>query len=399
MDTRVKAMSDSNTAQIVQDLSAKWRNYLSDQMGLDKTTFQLAQGCLGLQTSDNSGLFLMADAVPPSSAVGYYDATSMKRRSSAYSLLLGALLPEVGANALRTALGNYYTQWYQWSQANAPVKGDTVSSRLDQWGMVASIDPGTIAKGKSAIMQAQNSELVRAQTNMWTNPSQFQQQFAPAGQPLTSLFIYSDTVDVATAAINSGESMTLDFDASTASSSVSSTFAEGSASGFYSIFSGGASGSFNQIDSNAASSNFTITGRIGKYATVPVSAGGWYDSAEVSRAVGGRNDNTIWDPSASSGSYDSFFGQPDGMLAAYVSELVLVSDYQITVTSKATYSQEDYQQIKTQATFGIWPFFSASADATHTTDVKLNSDGTLSTTFSLNKGLIQIWGVNIQQQS
>lgn len=379
MDTRVKGMTDSDTDQIVRDLNAKWRNYLSSQMNLDPSTFQLAQGCLGLQTSDNFGLFTMSDAVPPSSAVGFYDPTSMKHRSDAYSMLLGALLPEVGASALRTALGNYYTQWVNWSIANAPAKGDTVSSRLDQWGLAQAIDPGTVARGKAAALQAANSELVRAQTRMWTNAAQYQQQFSPAGQPQTSLFIYTDTVDVAQAAIQNGASLTLNFDSNTGSSSVSQTFAEGSASGFYSIFDGGVSGSFDQLNTKAASSSFTITGTIGKYASVPVGPGGWYDSAEVSRAFNGNNDNTIWDPAAASGTYDSFFGQPDGSLARYVSELILVSDYSITMTSQATYSQEDYQQIKTQASFGIWPFFSASASATHTTDVKLNADSKLET--------------------
>jgi hypothetical protein len=399
MDTRVQGSTPSDTDQIVQTLNAKWRNYLSNQMNLDPDTFQLAQGCLGLQTSDNFGLFTMSDAVPPASAVGYYDPTSMKRRSDAYSMLLGALLPEVGANALRTALGNYYTQWVNWSIANAPVRGDTVASRLDQWGMTQAIDPGTVTRGKAAVLQASNSELVKAQTNMWTNPTQYQQQFSPAGQPQTSLFIYTDTVDVATAAIQNGATLTINFDSSTASSSVSQTFAEGSASGFYGIFDGGVSGSFDQLNTKAASSGFTVTGTIGKYASVPVGPGGWYDTAEVSRAFNGNNDNTIWDPAAAAGTYDSFFGQPDGALARYVSELVLVSDYSITVTSQASYSQQDYQQIKTQASFGIWPFFSGSASATHTTDVKLNSDSKLETTFTLNKGLIQIWGVNIQNQS
>jgi hypothetical protein len=398
MDAKVNAAADTDTNQIVQDLNAKWRNYLNEQMNLDPDTFQLAQGCLGLQTSDNYGLFLMSDAVPPSSAVGYYDATSMKQRTSAYSMLLGALLPEVGADALRTALGNNYTPWIQWSQANAPAAGDTYASRLNQWGMAQAIDPGTIAQGQSAIMKAQNSELVKAQTAMWTNASKYQQQFALPGEPTATLYVYTNTVDVATNALQTSAGLTLNFDSSTGSSTVSHTFVEGSASGFYEIFSGGASASFEQLNSKAASSTFTITGRIGAYATVPVGAGGWYDSAEVDRAFNGENDNTIWDPSSASGTYDSYFGQPDGALARYVSQLVLVSDYSITVTSKATYSQEDFQQIKAQASFGVWPFFSASGSATHTTDYKLNSNSELETTYTLNKGLIQIWGVNIQEQ-
>lgn len=398
MDTVEKGVTGSDTDATVQALNAKWRNYLNDAMNLDPNTFQLAQGCLGLQGTDNMGMFLMADAVPPDSAVGFYDANSMKRRSAAYGMLLGALLPETGAAVLQTALGNYYTPWIQWSAANPVVAGDTIPSRLDRFGMAQAVDPGTIMRAKTAAAQAANSTLYQA-INAFTDPNQ-QQAFARPGQAApTKLFIYSNTVDVATAAINTGESLTLSFDSDTASSSVSHTFAEGSASGFYSIFSGGVSGSFDQLNTKAATSGFTITGSIGKFATVPVSALGWYNSAEVSRAFNGPNDNSIWDPSSSAGTFDSFFGQPDGSMARYVSELILVSDYTITVTSKATYSQEDKQTIETKASGGIWPFFSVSASATHTTDVKLNANSQLETTFTLNKGLIQIWGVNVQEQS
>jgi hypothetical protein len=78
---------------------------------------------------------------------------------------------------------------------------------------------------------------------------------------------------------------------------------------------------------------------------------------------------------------------------------MLISDYELTVTSYASYSQEDYQQIKTQASFGVWPFFSGSASATHTTDYTLNSNGSLSITHKLPRGSIQIWGVTVLPQN
>jgi hypothetical protein len=95
------------------------------------------------------------------------------------------------------------------------------------------------------------------------------------------------------------------------------------------------------------------------------------------------------------GNWDSFFG-PDGSLARRVSQLLLVSDYSLTVTSIASYSESQFQQIKTGAKFGIWPFFSASAEATHTKTMTHNEDGSLSVTYTLSPGLIAIWGATIQ---
>lgn len=399
MDTVVKGMAGSDTAQAVQDLNAKWRNYLSEQMNLDPNSFQLAQGCLGLQTTDSMGLFLMADAVPPSSAVGYYDATSMKRRSSAYGMLLNALLPETNPNGVQTALGDYYTPWMTWIAANPWQPNDTIATRLDRFGQQQGVDGGTIMRAKIAAQQAADSTLYQA-IMAFTDPTQQQSFSVPGAAAPTKLYTYSNNVNVAKAAIATGAALALNFDSDTESSDVSHTFAEGSASGFYDIFSGGIGGTFDQLNTKAASSGFTISGTINKYATVAVGpSGNWYTSAEVSRAFNAPNDNTVWDPQAAAGNYASFFGQPDGAMARYVSQLVLVSDYTIVVTTKATFSQSELQTITTHAEGGIWPFFSASASATHTTSSRLNSNSQLETTFTLNNGLIQIWGVNIQDQN
>jgi hypothetical protein len=284
-------------------------------------------------------------------------------------------------------------------KTNSPQSGESYLAWFKRWEMQSDIDPGAGARAESAVISTQNSALVKARANYYNLP-QFQQQFSPAGQPQFSLYVYTGTTDAALKAINEGQSLNnINFDSTRMETSMSHTFVEGSASGFYSIFSGSASASFEQLNTKAANQRFTITGRLGSYATLSAGPGGWYSSGEVSRALNGKGDNTIWDSGASAGDWNSFFGQPNGSLARYISQLVLVSDYELTVTSFASYSQEDYQQIKTQASFGVWPFFSGSASASHTTDYKLNSDGTLSLIHKLPKGSIQIWGANVLFQS
>src|SRR5258708_1359399 len=113
-------MSNDNI-KAVTDLNAGWYNIVSKAMGLDPTTFQLAQGTLGLQSSDSSGLFLMSDAVPPVSAVAYYDPAGLSRRSSAYNMLLHALLGEGGSD-LSTALGDQYANWIAFRNADTSDK-------------------------------------------------------------------------------------------------------------------------------------------------------------------------------------------------------------------------------------------------------------------------------------
>lgn len=385
--------SASDTAAIVAQLNSGWRNTVCDAMKLNRDTFQLAQGTLGLQTTDSSGLFLMADAVPPANTVGIYDASTMNRRSANYSNLLSALLPETNPSALQQALGDMYSSWitFKTTAANWPA-GSTLLSVYQTWTNMSPIDPGRAARGQAAILAANNTPLVQAFT-AYNLPANRQTFTASDGTSYT-LPIYTANIQNAQNAINSAGSASIKFDSQTMDTSYSGLFVAGSVSASYWIFSASGNASFNQQNSKAASSQITISGNI-KFATLSSGPGAWYASNEVSRAFNGKNDNTIWDPGASAGNWDAFFGGA-GSLARYVSQLVLVTDYTLTVTSKASYSQSDYQQIKTQASVGVWPFFSGSASSTQTTSYTLNSDSTLSITQTLGKGLIQIWGVTVQ---
>jgi len=380
----------------VIELNAGWYNEVSKAMSLDPSTFLLAQGTLGLQTSDSSGLFLMSDAVPPSASVAYFDAGGMGKRSQAYAGLLGALLPETGtdlATVLRDKYANWITYRNQYWDKN-PTSTMSQEELFAQWAN-RMLDPRQAQTAINTYKQAANAQLNQSLDALHAKDAQ--QQFVNSAGQTYLLYPYSATVDAANAAINQGSSVTIAFDSSTMDTSLKNTTAEGSATGFYDIFSGGASGEFSQLDKTAAESEWSIAGTINKYATLVTQAGGWYNSQEVKRAYNAEDDHTVWDPNANAGDWDSFFGQPDGSLARRVSQLVLVSDYEITVTSHASYSSEDVTDIETSAHFGIWPFFSASASATHKTDVTTNADGELVVTHTLPKGEIQIWGVTVEK--
>jgi len=112
-----------------------------------------------------------------------------------------------------------------------------------------------------------------------------------------------------------------------------------------------------------------------------------------------KGNATVWDPGSSAGNWDSFFAQPNGSLARSVSQLILVTDFDLEVTSTAKYSDSEYQKIQAQANFGIWPFFSASASSTHTATTRHSADTSLTTKYKTNPGVIQIWGVSVQQQT
>jgi hypothetical protein len=385
----------ANTAEAVTNLNAGWYNHVSKALGLDTSKFLLVQGALGLGATDNSGLFLLSDGVPASASVSFFDASSAIMRSSSYQLLLNALLPESGAS-LATVLGPMYEAWMTYSAAYWPANPTSALTRpqlFTQW-INQQLEPDEVDKVLTWQMQQSNSLLGRA-IKAFDDPTSQEQFFDPARVPY-SLYRYSATYAGAVQAINGGSSATIDFNSDDMNSTLDHTTAQGSATGFFEIFKGGASASLDQLNTKASSDSFSIKGTIGKYATLPTSAVQWFTSGEFTRAYNAQNDNTIWDPNANAGDWNSFFGQPNGSLARRVSQLVLVSDYTITVTSSATYSQEDLKTIQVHAQFGMWPFFSGSADYTRTTDFKLNTSGNMVYTKTLNKGLYQIWGVTTE---
>ncbi len=389
MSNSAQAAVNSSVEQQIDAMNAGWRNEVAKQLSMDKNTFQLAQGNLGLQTSDSSGLFLMADAVPPQSVVAYFDASGKNKRSTAYNQLLHAMLPS-SSSGLVAALGPMYASWIQYR--NADTSDLSQEALFDKWAD-RHLDPNQKTAALTAFKAAKSDPLNIALDN-YVDKNYYTTMMTPTQQSY-SLPTYSCNIAVATSAINTGGSAQIDYSTATASTASNGTTVSGSASGFYEIFSGGAGGSYTQLNATAASSGFSIKGSVGKYATVAADAAQWYDASMVNRAWSAKNDNTIWDPNSNAGDWDSFFSTT-GSLARRVSQLLLVSDYDLTVTSQASYSDSEYQQITANASFGIWPFFEASTSTTHTVSSTHNADGSLSVRYQLNKGLIAIWGATIQ---
>jgi len=151
-----------------------------------------------------------------------------------------------------------------------------------------------------------------------------------------------------------------------------------------------------ELNKKASQQRVTITGRIGSYATLASSPGFWYTSYEVTRAFNGNGNAAIWDPGAASGGWSSFFSQPSGSLARCVSQLILISEYQLTVTVHGQYTLSDVSQLKTLSTLGAWPLFASATPPTQKISFQRNKDSTVSVVHELDPGKIQIWGVTVQ---
>jgi hypothetical protein len=391
-------------------LNYGWRKYLSDLMGLGPN-FWLAQGNLGLQTCNDSGLFLMADALPPVSDEKFYDAGSTNKRSDAYLGLLCALLPEINPNGLSEALGSaQYSAWISWKAANPLPTGETYLDHFRRWGIQTGADPDILVRGELAIKTAQNTQLLQA-FEAYTNP-RGRQSFGNETLPK-----YTATHAAAEAALAGSSEMKIRFDSSAMidSGGMMNELGPGlramsSGAGQMSFFYGaggtpleraglgiGAENALGLLNPKASRQRVKITGRIGSYATLASSPGSWYTSAEVERAYSGKNNPAIWNKGAAAGSWESFFDRKSGSLARYVSQLVLISDYELEVKIYGRYTKDDFNRVRSLAIAGAWPLFSSTEPPTQNIDYQLNPDVSIDVVNTLPPGKIQIWGVTVRQ--
>ena len=205
----------------VMELNAKWRNYVAQVMGMDpKSAFQVVQGSLGLVSEDSSGLFEMSDATPKDCAAGYYDPSSMNKRSSSYSLLLVSLLPEPGYD-LRTALGDMYASWVtyrtEWSKKNPkPDDQKNQEQAFNAWAD-GNLDPREKAKAINAYKQAAILPLNKAIEDL-TDPNNQQTFIGPDQKPFI-LYKYTANITQAKNALARGSTISnFKFDSATADS-------------------------------------------------------------------------------------------------------------------------------------------------------------------------------------
>jgi hypothetical protein len=211
-----KKMTD-DVEKKIDELNAKWRNYLAKAMGMDPTgTFQVAQGSLGLSAADSSGLFTMANAVPPDSAAGYYDPSSMNKRSDAYRGLLFSLLSE-SASDLRDALGDMYTPWLDFKAAWYKDEAHIFDPQLKVFTAFANqhLDPIAAERAIDVFKKASLAPLNHA-IDMYQDDKN-RQKFTDSAGDSYSLYKYDPNIENADKAINTGAGIpNIEFNAATA---------------------------------------------------------------------------------------------------------------------------------------------------------------------------------------
>jgi hypothetical protein len=175
--------------------------------------------------------------------------------------------------------------------------------------------------------------------------------------------------------VNAGSSAFIQFDSATADSDISSSWAKSSVS--------------EALNQKASSSRITVDFAFDKIAYLAIRAGGWFTQGffadqyrNPSKWVGGQD------------AWNKVFG-PGGSCQFLANQTLLVNGYSYTVTSHASYSQSDYEQITTSKETNVWPFYTSSSNSQSTQSFKLNNDKSISSTVTCKPGTLQILGMGV----
>lgn len=174
------------------------------------------------------------------------------------------------------------------------------------------------------------------------------------------LYPYSKSNLEVQSQLRGGPSCRVSFSSDNMTATTNGKTIHGEVGGAYRIFSGGAAYQQTEFDSRFASSKLTIEGEMKNYVTVPIQPNSWYSSSQVIRGLKDKSISTVWNRDSRTGHWDTFFGK-DGVLKNVVSALVVVGEFDVTITSDSKYTEEDVKSIESSARFGVWPFFSVSA--------------------------------------
>jgi len=367
-------------------LTAQWYNAMVTGLGLDPEQFQLYQGANSMM-STSQDMWNMFNAVPPKSINNYYNPSQTNNFSSDYRLILDSLVVTSDSD-FQNCMGDFYGQWQDYFKANDPKTWDAqgVSDLFNSWAM------------RNAPSQA---SCVSGLTKIYNNPINL------ANNKLNSAddkYAWNKTIEKLKTALAGGASKTFDMDSKTTSSDVRHTWAGGNTSFFFDIFSFGGGGSYDKLTTKTTSAGLSISAKFDKVTTFtagPLSANddndpvlkefkAWYESSALSKAYTTK-DNTVWN-NQKSVTWDKAFGS-DGFLQRTTSSIVAADGIEITMTSKASYSSAEHEEIRTAASAGIWPFFKVSGQGGTTTDITFNDDGSFTCTTKIAKGNPQVLGI------
>lgn len=201
--------------------------------------------------------------------------------------------------------------------------------------------------------------------------------------------IYAPTFETLMKQTNRGSTIDFNYTTENQEHSVSNTWAKNSGGAGVGFWGTNHGSSFDEINKKGATTKVTVEVHLGKFATLPIEFGGWWNSGFMTQAYQNPSDWT-----GGQDAWDKIFGKK-GTWQRVSGQVLLVNGYTIKVTSFASYSQSDYQKITTSKDVNVWPFYTKHETSSSTQTYTHNSDSSITTCTSSANGNLQVMGFNV----
>jgi hypothetical protein len=376
----------SEIENVMQTLTAQWYNALVTGLGLSDQSFQLYQGPNSMVTSSQP-MWNIFNAVPPEAVNNYYNPTQANNFAQDYNSILSALIASSDSD-FQSCMGDYYADWMSYFKTHEPTTWDAtgISNLFTKW----------------AIMNAPGKQgCVTGLTKAFINPINAAiQMFANAN----GSYAWNQTIDALQKALAGGASKSFRLDSLKSSSDIKHTWAKATTSIFFNIFSFGGGANYDNMSTKAFTSGLKISASFNKVTTfaagpyaqsdpnnlILAKFNPWYNSAVLSLAYTSK-DNKVWN-NQSPITWEKAFGSA-GFLQRMTTALVVADDISISMTSSASFSSSEQEQIMASAQAGIWPFFRVSGGGGSTSLVTFNESGQFTSVTTIPAGNPQILGI------
>jgi hypothetical protein len=312
--------------------------------------------------------------LPPASLTNNLTLSGGNQLYSNYTGVLSQLVSNALTN-FQNVLGSYYPLWQHYLVGLNPLPPmNQLPNTFFSWAMVYA--PTVAGPGRSALASALLDPIFSAQT-MALNTSAFVNNTPNFTQGVQALLTQ----------VANGQSTTINFDSSTASSNVTNTWAQGNGGSLFGIF-GSGDASTSQLTQTFASSRVTASVSFQRLITFvadpPGPPSGWYSSGALGQAHAATGGGAPWRSNANP-NWNTTFG-PSGNMQYFLGNLVVADGITATITSYASYSSAQQTTIQQEASGGFWPFYWGSESSTYTNSVSFNSSSNLTYTMSSQAG-------------
>lgn len=365
-------MGTSGSPQNFVDLQNAFYNAFSQALGFSPNDpFQVIQPSPPLVSGSQADQLLWNyfNMIPPASLTQNTILSGGNQFLSDYQGVMSALMAQ--PNNFQSTIGpNCYNAYTVAIQQNQVAPGNPLAFR--NWALVNSACSSVAVQGASALAAAMLDPIFAAQMNVLP--------YKPAGT-LNVTFVPGYTTMMSQ--LNIAPSRTIPFISNSQWNwDISQTWASSSQSAFFGLWSSSSSSS--SISQKFASSGVTLSASFGNVLQFAATPGDWYSSAALGLAYNNQS-GSPW-TSGNPINWQSTFGS-SGNMQRFLSNLVIVQDMDVTVTSQATWTESEQQTINNNSSAGLWPFYSSNSNSGSHTDVGFNSNGNMTIRITSQPGV------------